>query len=93
MAEGETPAKYDVLKVEAVVLEVAAELHPEGLRAGDLALRILSDPDDDREVATAANAIHNLREFDLLSVRDDGIVEPTPAALRAVALLTKGIPA
>jgi hypothetical protein len=41
-----------------------------------------------RRVETATQAIHNLREVGLLKDRDDEIVEPTPAGLRAVALLT-----
>lgn len=82
-----TPPKYNVAAVEAVILEVAAELHPEHLSTGGLSLRIVGDPDDGREIETAAQAIHNLRESGLFTARDDEIVEPTPAALRAVALL------
>ena len=85
--ERETPPKYDVATVEAVFLEVAAELHPQHLTATDLSLRIVGHPDDGREVETAAEAIRNLREFGLFRLRDDEIVEPTPAALRAHALL------
>jgi hypothetical protein len=84
----ETPPKYNLEIVEAVVLEIAAELHPEHLSTGGLSMRIVSDPDDDREVDTAALAIRNLRELGLLRNRGDEIVEPTPAALRAVAFLT-----
>jgi hypothetical protein len=82
------PPKYDVAIVEAVILEVAAELHPQHLTAADLALRIASDTEDSGEVETAAEAIRNLREFGLFHPRDDGIVALTPAALRACALLT-----
>jgi hypothetical protein len=80
--------KYNVAIVEAVILEVAAELHPENLTAKELALRIISNADDAREAETAAQAIRNLREFGLFADREDEIVEPTPAALRACALLT-----
>ncbi len=83
-----SPPKYDVAVVEAVILEVAAELHPKNLTAKELALRIISDADDPREVETAAQAIRGLREFGLFANRDDEIVQPTPAALRACALLT-----
>lgn len=62
--------------------------HPENLTAKELSLRIVSDAGDAREVETAAQAIRGLREFGLFKVRDDEIVEPTPAGLRAVALLT-----
>lgn len=86
--ESDTPPKYSLKIVEAVILEIAAELHPQHLTARELSLRILSDPDDGREVETAAEAIRSLREFGLFKGRDDEIVEPTPAALRAVALLT-----
>jgi hypothetical protein len=79
--------KYDLPKVEAVILEVAAELHPEHLSAGELVLRIVDDPDDSREVETAALAIRNLREFGVFRDRNDEIIEPTQAVLRAVALL------
>jgi hypothetical protein len=82
-----TPPKYSVAIVEAVILEVAAELHPEHLSAGELSLKIISDPDDNRELETAALAIGGLREFGLFKVRDDEIAEPTAAALHAVALL------
>ena len=88
MTDSKTPPKYNVAIVEAVILEVAAELHPRHLTAKDLALRIVSDPDDGGEIETAAEAIRNLREFGLFHGREDGIVEPTQAALRACALLT-----
>lgn len=87
MTNPETPPKYNVAIVEAVILEVAAELHPRHLTAKDLSLSIVSDPDDGREVETAIHAIRNLREFGLFADRGDEIVEPTQAALRAVALL------
>jgi hypothetical protein len=86
--DSNTPPKYNLKVVEAVILEVAAELHPQHLIARELSLRILGDPDDDREVETAAEAMRSLREFGLFKDRDDEIMEPTPAALRAVALLT-----
>jgi hypothetical protein len=87
MTDSHTPPKYNVAIVEAVILQEAAELHPQHLTAKELSLRIVSDVEDDREVETATQAIHNLREFGLLSYRDDEIVEPTQAALRACALL------
>jgi hypothetical protein len=87
MADRDTPPKYDLAIVESAILEIAAELHPRHLTARELSLRIVSDADDRREVETAAQAIRNLREFSLFRDRDDEIVEPTQAALRAVALL------
>ncbi len=59
MTDERVPPKYDVATVEAVILEVAAELHPRHLTAKDLSLRIVSDPDDSGEVETAAEAIRN----------------------------------
>jgi hypothetical protein len=88
MTNSETPPQYDVAKVEAVILQVAAELHPQNLTTRELSLEIVSDADDAREVETAAQAILGLREFGLFVARDDEIVEPTPAALRACVLLT-----
>jgi hypothetical protein len=87
MTDGRTPPKYDLGIVEAAILEVAAELHPQHLTARGLALRIVGDPDDGREVEIATRAICNLKEYGLFRVRDDEIVEPTQAALRAFALL------
>jgi hypothetical protein len=87
MTNSKTPPKYNVAIVEAVILEVAAELHPEHLSAHELSLKIISDPDDSRELETAVLAIDGLREFGLFKVRDDEIAEPTAAALHAVALL------
>lgn len=83
-----TPPKYDTAILETVILEVAAELHPQNLTARELTLKIVSDANDAREVETAGRAIGGLREFGLFAVRDDEIVEPTPAGLRARELLT-----
>lgn len=88
MADTDTSPNYNVAIVEAVLLEIAAELHPEHLSTGGLLLRIVSDPDDAREIETGVQAIRNLREFGLFADRDDEIVQPTPAALRACALFT-----
>jgi hypothetical protein len=88
MADADTSPNYNVAIVEAVLLEIAAELHPEHLSTGGLLLKIVSDPDDKREIETGVQAIRNLREFGLFANRDDEIVQPTPAALRACALLT-----
>jgi hypothetical protein len=88
MIDPNTPPKYDVAIVEAVILEVAAELHPQNLTARDLSLKIVSNADDAREVETAGQAIRGLREFGLFMDRNDEIVEPTVTGLRAVALLT-----
>jgi hypothetical protein len=86
MTKPDTSPQYDVAIVEAVILEVAAELHPQSLTAKELALKIISDPDDAKEVETAARAIRGLCESGLLSDGDGETVQPTPAALRACAL-------
>lgn len=86
-SRADLPPKYNVATVEAVILELAAELHPDNLTATDLSLKIVSNADDTREVETADQAIRGLREFGLFADHDDEIVEPTPAGLRAVALL------
>lgn len=88
MTNSKTPPKYNVAIVEAVILEVAAELHPEHLSAHELSLKIISDPNDSRELETAGLAIDWLRKFGLFKTRDDEIAEPTAAALHAVALLS-----
>jgi len=88
MTDCETLPQYDVSIVEAVILEVAAELHPQKLTARELSLKVIGDTDDVREMETATQAIRNLREFGFFAGRDDEIVEPTPAALRACALFT-----
>lgn len=88
MTNADTSPNYDVAKVEAVILEVAAELHPENLSRGELLLKIVGNSHDAREIETGVQAIDNLREVGLFADRDDEIVGPTPAALRACALLT-----
>jgi hypothetical protein len=82
------PPKYDVAVVEAVILEVAAELHPEHLSISALLRKIVGNPEDAREIEIGTQAIHGLKAADLLAERHDELVEPTPAALRACALLT-----
>lgn len=88
MVSSPTPPQYKVAVVEAVLLEVAVELHPEHPSTAQLLKQIVANPEDEREMNTGMQAIQNLREFSLFAVRDDELVEPTPAALRAVALLT-----
>lgn len=88
-AGDKTPPKYDLDVVAQVLLEEAVELHPRCLTARELALRIVADADDVREVETAGEAIRDLRQSGLFRYQDDeGVVQPTGAALRAVALLT-----
>jgi hypothetical protein len=87
-ADATTPPKYNPAVVAQVILEEAVELHPERLTARELSLRIITDPGDRREVETATQAIRDLKQSGLFGEGDaDGVVEPTPAALHAVALL------
>lgn len=82
-----TPPKYDLGLVRQVILEETLELHPQRLTVGELARRIVSDPDDGMEVETATEAIRDLRRSGLLRYRnDDQVVEPTHAALTAAAI-------
>lgn len=88
MSTGTTPPLpiYDAEAIECLMLEIAAELHPRHLTAGELSWRIVTNPEDDREVETAAQAIRGLTECGLFRDRDKR-AEPTPAALRAFELL------
>jgi hypothetical protein len=75
--------------VERTVLEEVIELHPERLTIPELILRIAIDPDDTAAIDTIRNAIRDLRRSGLLRYgNDEGIVEPTHAAIRAFSLLT-----
>lgn len=88
VADALSSPKYDPEVVERVVLEEAIDLHPQRLTAPELALRIVTNPDDRMEMETAIQAIRELRRSGLLRYRDDDeVVEPTPSALRAHALL------
>jgi DNA-binding transcriptional ArsR family regulator len=82
------PPKYNPKLVgEAILLEIV-EQHPIRLTVGELALRIVADPDDGMEVETATHAIRDLRRSGLVRYRnDDQVVEPTQAALCAHDLL------
>lgn len=83
-----TPPKYDPELVERAVLEEVMEQHPARLTVGELALRIVADPEDSLEVETATHAAWDLRRSGLVRYRnDDQVVELTHAALRAFALL------
>jgi hypothetical protein len=79
-------AKYDVATVARLMLEEVAELHPRRLTARELSARIITDPDDSREIETAAHAIRVLIRVGLFE-GDDGNVRPTGIALFTIALL------
>lgn len=90
MAGAGTPPKYDPFLAAQPILEEAVELAPRRLTVHELSLRVVTDPDDSREIETAARAIRGLRDSGLFSYRDDDqIVEPTRAAICAFHLLTR----
>ncbi len=80
--------KYDPELVERAVLEEILRLYPQRLTVEEMSLRIVGDPEDEREVETAAEAIRSLRASGLVRYRnDEQLVEPTQAVLRYVALM------
>lgn len=83
----QTSPLYDLQVVQRAVLEEVVALHPARLTAPELSLWIVTDPDDYMEVETVSHAIRDLRRSSLVRLTGD-IVEPTYAALRAVALLS-----
>jgi hypothetical protein len=75
--------------VERAVLEAVIDLLPVRLTVAELCLRIAANPEDRREVEVIKRAIRDLKRSGLLRCRsDDQIVEPTQAAVQALALLT-----
>jgi hypothetical protein len=85
-----TPHNHKLKPAEEALLRVAVDLHPTHLTIPVLTLRIANNPDDDRETQAIAEAIRRLRRCGLFRYRRRGkVVEPTPAALRAVELLTR----
>jgi hypothetical protein len=88
--DGPTPPKYNRELVEQALLEVTVDLHPNSLSLTELTSTIAVNSGDAREVRTIATAIDGLRRCGLLRcLARGGVVEPTPAALRAIALLTR----
>jgi hypothetical protein len=84
-----TLPKYDPEIVSQVIFAEVIEQHPLRLTVGELAQRIVCNPDDDREVETATDAVRDLRRACLVRYRnDDEVVELTQAGLRAHELLT-----
>ena len=90
MSASATSPNYRPDLVEQALLEIAVELHPVCLTAPELSLRIASNPNDDREIGVIVEAIRELRRCRLFRYRRySKVVEPTKAALRAVARLTR----
>ena len=88
MTDRDTPPKYNMAIVEAVILEVAAELHPEHLSTDGLSLKIVSDPDDSRETETGPRRSAAFESSACSKTETMRSWSRHPAALRAVALLT-----
>jgi DNA-binding XRE family transcriptional regulator len=85
----DTPPTYRHDKVEPALLKAAAELHPTRLPARELIPKVVGNSDDARQVRAAFDALGRLREFGVIADREDGVVQLTPSALRAVALLAR----
>lgn len=84
-ADGGTPAKYQQDKVETVIFDIAVESRQ--IAAEALIAAVVGDPDDEREMDVARQAISNLREHGLLTPeRADGTLGPTAAGVKAAAL-------
>jgi SOS response regulatory protein OraA/RecX len=74
----------DQEQIERVILEIVTELHPDHLTPSELVQKVAEERDERDEVA---EAIRDLKGVGLLNDIDTA-VEPTLAAIRAVALLT-----
>ena len=74
--------------LERTILTEVIELHPELLTIAELILWIARRPEDERKKEEIRNAIRDLRRSGLVRYRDDEVVEPTYAAVRAFELLT-----
>lgn len=81
----DTPAKYRQDKVEAVLFDIALEKRRIGTDA--LIASVVGDPDDEREMRIARQAISSLQEHGVLTPeREDGTLEPTPQGVKAASL-------
>lgn len=87
--EPDPPSKYNLDIVAQVLLVAVVEQPSVRLTVDELVGRVVGDPDDEREVDTAKDAVLDLRRWGLIRFRnDDELVEPTQAAIRAHELLT-----
>jgi hypothetical protein len=86
-AKRSIPPKYNPELVERAVLEVVIDIHPGVMTMAELSLRIAADPRDRLEIDAIIRAVRDLRGAGLLQADRNERVEPTPAALRAAALL------
>lgn len=80
-----TNPNYQQDKVETVIFDIAVERRR--IAADALIAEVVSDLGDEREVEVAKRAISSLREHGILNPeREDGMLAPTAAALKAAAL-------
>jgi hypothetical protein len=71
-------------QVEFAVLLHVVELHPYHQSPSELVRKLSGQRNEGKQLR---NAISALKEFDLLR-ENDGVIEPTHAALHAAAILT-----
>jgi hypothetical protein len=84
-SDAHTPAKYQRGKVETVIFDIAVERRR--ISTDALIAEVISDPGDEREMKVARQAISSMRECGVLQPdQGDGMLEPTPAAVKAAAL-------
>jgi hypothetical protein len=87
-ADADGPAQYDRMTVGRLMFEEAVGLLPQRLTASELAMKIVTDGNDIREMETAHAAIGDLQRSQLIRYRQQGLVEPTLVAVCTHALLT-----
>jgi len=88
--DGALSPKYNSAQVKRALLEEVIDLHPQRLTVAELLLRIVTDPDDTREVETASHAIRDLKRAGLIRYRnDDEVVDPTHATFCAHSLFNE----
>jgi len=79
-----TPAKYSPAKVKGKILAEVIDQLPTVWAAYFLITeRIVSDPNDKREVETAEKALDQLQNSGLVTLDRDEMVRPTHAGLNA----------
>lgn len=85
-----TTGSLPLIAVEQALIEVVMDAHPARLTIPELTQRVAVDPHDQDEAETIAEAARELRRDGLLRYRnDDRVIEPTRAAVRAYAILTR----
>jgi hypothetical protein len=78
-----TPQKYDPTAVRKTILNEVIQQLPTLWTTHFLIERIVSDPEDTREVETAEEALNKLRGSKLIRLGTHELVEPTSGGLDA----------